>query len=111
VKAGTVTKWAIGVVALVIVICASSVVWFFVAFHMSMEKGEEHRRQLQAEQDLGRRDFGDQPALFAVAEGIVKNDPEAIRAAAKDVSDLPAPGRDGTTLLEFAVRESWQRLS
>ena len=76
---------------------------------MSLEKGEQHRRQFQAELDSGRWDFGEQPALFAVAQGIVKNDPEAIRAAAKNVPDLQAPGRDGTTLLNFAVRQSWQR--
>ena len=62
---------------------------------ISLEKGEQHRRQFQAEQDSGRWDFGDQPALFAVAQGIVKNDPDAIRAAAKGVPDLQAPGRDG----------------
>jgi uncharacterized protein len=72
-------------------------------------KVERHRRQVQAEQDSGRWDFGDQPALFAVAQGIVKNDPEAIPAAAKAVPDLQAPGRDGATLLNFAVRQSWQR--
>jgi hypothetical protein len=44
-----------------------------------------------------------------VAQGIVKNDPEAIRTAAKSVPDLQAPGRDGSTLLNFAVRQSWQR--
>ena len=55
---------------------------------MSLEKGEQHRRQFQAELDSGRWDFGQQPALFAVAQGIVKNDPEAIRAAAKSVPDL-----------------------
>ena len=55
---------------------------------MSLEKGEQHRRQFQAELDSGRWDFGDQPALLAVAQGIVKNDPEAIRAAAKSVPDL-----------------------
>ena len=32
-----------------------------------------------------------------------------IRAAAKNVPDLQAPGRDGTTLLCWAVRQSWQR--
>jgi len=58
---------------------------------------------------VGRWDFGDQPTLFAVAQGIVKNDPEAIRAAAKSAPDLQAPGRDGTTLLNFAVTQSWQR--
>jgi ankyrin repeat protein len=88
---------------------AGAVVWFFVAFYVSMERGEEHRRQLQALQDSGKWDFGDQPALFAVAQGIVKNEPDAIRAAAKGVPDLQAPGRDGATLLNFAVRQSWQR--
>lgn len=44
-----------------------------------------------------------------VAQGIVKNDSEAIRAAAKNAPDLQAPGRDGTTLLNFAVRQSWRR--
>ncbi len=81
---------------------------FIIAF-ISLEKGEQNRRQFQAEQDSGRWDFGNQPALFAVAQGIVKNDPDAIRAAAKSVPDLQAPGRDGATLLNFAVMQSWQR--
>jgi hypothetical protein len=81
----------------------------FGAFFIEMEKGDVHRRQLEAEQESGRLDFGDQPALFAVAQGIVKNDPDAIRVAAKGVPDLQAPGRDGKTLLTFAVRQSWQR--
>src|SRR6266516_803089 len=85
------------------------VVWFFVAFFISMERGEEHQRQLREEQRSGKWDFGDQPALFAVAHAIVKNDQEAIRAAAKALPDLQAPGRDGTTLLYFAVTQSWQR--
>jgi hypothetical protein len=51
----------------------------------------------------------DQPALFAVAHAIVKNDQEAIRAAAKALPDSNAPGRDCTTLLYFAVTQSWQR--
>lgn len=109
VKARTMVKWAIGAVALVVLIAVSGAVWLFVAFYMDMEKGDRHRRQLQAEQDSGRWDFGDQPALFAVAQGIVENDPEAIRAAAKSVPDLQAAGRDGATLLNFAVRQSWQR--
>jgi ankyrin repeat protein len=90
-------------------LAVGGMVWFFVAFYMSMERGEEHRRQLQAEQRSGKWDFGDQPALFAVAHAIVKNDQEAIRAAAKALADLQAPGRDGTTLLYFAVTQSWQR--
>jgi hypothetical protein len=81
----------------------------FVAFFVSMERGEQHRRQFQALLDSGKWDFGDQPALFSVAQGIVKNDPEAIRIAGKAVADLQAPGRDGATLLNFAVRQSWQR--
>jgi Ankyrin repeat len=109
VNARTVFKWAVGVIALVVLIAVCGVVWLFVAFYMDMEKGEKHRRQFQAEQESGRWDFGEQPALFAVAQGIVKNDSEAIRAAAKSAPDLQAPGRDGTTLLNFAVRQSWQR--
>src|SRR3989449_1499075 len=85
------------------------VVWLFVCFFVSMERGEEQRRQFDAELRSGKWDFGDQPALFAVAQGIVKNDPDAIRAAAKRVPDLQAPGRDGATLLYFAVTQSWQR--
>ena len=109
-KARTVLKWAIGVIALLAAVALAGAVWLFVAFYLDMEKGEQHRRQLQAELDSGRWDFGDQPALFAVAQGIVRNDPETIRTAAKDVWDLQAPGRDGATLLDFAVRRSWQRL-
>jgi hypothetical protein len=77
-----------------------AIVWFFVAFYMSMERGEEHRRQAQAEQRSGKWDFGEQPALFAVAQAIAKNDPDGIRAAAQSVPDLQAPGREGATLLK-----------
>jgi len=109
VKGRTACKWAIGVIAVVVLIGVGAVVSLFVVGFISLEKGEQHRRQFQAEQDSGRWDFGDQPALFAVAQGIVKNDPDAIRAAAKGVPDLQAPGRDGATLLNFAVMQSWQR--
>jgi ankyrin repeat protein len=102
-------KWATGVIAIVILIGVGGVISLFVIGFISMEKGERHRRQFQAELDSGRWAFGQQPALFAVAQGIVKNDSEAIRAAAKNVPDLQAPGKDGTTLLNFAVRQSWQR--
>jgi hypothetical protein len=108
-KARTAFKWTIGVIAIVVLVAVSAVVWFFVAFYVSMERGKQHRRQFQAELDSGRWDFGEQPALFAVAQGIVKNDPDAIRAAAKEGPDLQAPGRDGATLLNFGVRQSWQR--
>jgi hypothetical protein len=86
-----------------------AVIWFFVAVYMSMERGEEHQRELREEQRSGKWDFGDQPALFAVAQAIVKNDQDAIRVAAKALPDLQTPGRDGTTLLYFAVTQSWQR--
>jgi hypothetical protein len=109
VKGRTVSKWAIGVFIVVVLIGVGAVVSLFIVGFISLEKGEQHRRQFQAEQDSGRWDFGDQPALFAVAQGIVKNDPDAIRAAAKGVPDLQAPGRDGATLLNFAVMQSWQR--
>jgi hypothetical protein len=108
-KAKTALKWTIGVIAIVILIAVGAVVSLFVAFFVSMERGEEHQRQFRAEERSGKWDFGDQPALFAVAQGIVKNDPDAIRAAGKAVPDLQAPGRDGTTLLYFAVTQSWQR--
>jgi len=107
-KARTVFKWAIGVIALLAAVALAGMMWLFVAFYLDMEKGEQHRRQVQAELDSGRWDFGDQPALFAVAQGIVRNDPQTIRTAAKSATDLQAPGRDGATLLDFAVRRSWQ---
>src|SRR6476661_10104881 len=108
-KGLTVFKWTTGVMAVVVLTGVGAVVLLFVAGFISLEKGEQHRRQFQAELDSGRWDFGQEPALFAVAQGIVKNDSEAIRAAAKNAPDLQAPGRDGTTLLNFAVRQSWRR--
>lgn len=108
-KARTVFKWTIGVIALVVIIGVGAAVSLFIVGFVSLERGEQHRRQFQAELDSGRWDFGEQPALFAVAQGVVKNDPDAIRAAAKDVPNLQAAGKDGATLLDFAVRQSWQR--
>lgn len=102
-------KWTIGIIAAVILVGVSGVISLFVVAFISLQKGEEHRRQFQAELDSGRWDFGEQPALFAVAQGIVKNDSEAIRTAAKSVPDLQAPGREGATLLNFAVTQSWRR--
>ena len=97
----------VGGICLALVV--GGVVWLVVAFIIDMEKGEEHQRQIREEQRSGKWDFGEQPALFAVAHGIVTNDQDAIRAAAKALPDLQAPGRYGTTLLCFAVRQSWQR--
>ena len=84
-------------------------VLLFIAFIMDMERGEEHQRQIREEQRSGKWDFGDQPALFAVARAIVKNDQDAIRSAANALPDLQAPGANGATLLYFAVTQSWQR--
>ena len=95
--------------AVVVLTGVGALVLLFVVGFVSLQKSERHRRQFQAELDSGRWDFGQEPRLFAVAQGIVKNDSETIRAAAKSVPDLQAPGRDGTTLLNFAVRQSWQR--
>src|SRR6266700_5698201 len=108
-KAKTALKWTIGVIAVVILIGVGAVVSLSVVFIVSMERGEKHQRQMREEQRSGKWDFGEQPALFAVAQAIVKNDQDAIRAAAKGVPDLQAPGRDGATLLYFAVTQSWQR--
>ena len=110
--------------ALTTFLAGKSAMWFIVAplilggglfiglvamFWIDMERGDVHRRAFQAEVRSGRYDFGDQPALLAVAQAITANDQGAIRAAAKGVPDLQAPGRDGTTLLAWAVRETWQR--
>jgi len=104
-----VTKKILLIGGICLALAVGAVVWFFVAFIMDMERGEEHQRQLREEQRSGKWDFGDQRALFAVAQAIVKNDQDAIRAAAKALPDLQAPGRDGATLLYFAVTQSWQR--
>src|SRR5256885_1014381 len=61
-----------------------------------------HQREIDDMQS-GRAYFRDQPALLAVALAVSKNDEAAIRAAAKNVPDLRAAGRDGETLLYFAV--------
>src|SRR5260370_8226760 len=90
-------------------LAVGGVVWFFVAFFMSMERGEEHQRQLREEQRSGKWDFGDQPALFAVAHAIVKNDQDAIRSAAKALPDLQVPAPAGTTRPSFALTQSTHR--
>jgi len=102
-------KWRRWLIVAPLIVCAGLPLALFAAFWIDMEKGEMHRRQVDQEIRSGRYDFGDQPALLAVAQAISANDQDAIRAAAKAVPDLQAPGRDGTTLLCWAVRETWQR--
>jgi len=92
-----------------LILCAGLPLALFAAFWIDMEKGEVHRRQIDQEIRSGRYDFADQPALLAVAQAISANDQDAIRAAAKAIPDLQAPWRDGTTLICWAVRETWQR--
>jgi ankyrin repeat protein len=104
-----VTKKILLIGGICLALAVGAVVWLFVAVFVSMERGEKHQRQIREEQRSGKWDFGEQPALFAVAQAIVKNDQDAIRAAAKALPNLQAPGRDGTTLLYFAVTQSWQR--
>ncbi len=84
-------------------------VGFFGWYIYEYSKGEAGQAALREEHRSGRADFGDQPALFALAQAILNNDPQAIRAAAAGVPDLQAPGRNGTTLLGFAVTSSWAR--
>ena len=103
------TKKIVSIGGICLALAFGAMVWLFVAFVLDMERGEEHQRQFHEEQRSGKLDFGDQPALFAVAQAIVRNDQDAIRAAAKALPDLQAPGRDGATLLYFAVTQSWQR--
>jgi hypothetical protein len=79
------------------------------AFWLDMEKGDVHRRQFEEEVRSGRYAFGEQPTLLAVAQAVNANDQDAIRAAAKSVPNLQTSGHDGTTLLSWAVRETWQR--
>ena len=90
-------------------LAVGAVVCLFVAVFLSMETGEKHQRQIREDQRSGKWHFGEQPASFAVAQAIVKNDQDGIRAAAKALPDLQTPGRDGATLLYFAVTQSWQR--
>jgi ankyrin repeat protein len=102
-------KWRGWLILALLILCLGLPIVFFGVFWIDMEKGDVHRRQIEAEIRSGRYDFGDQPALLAVAQAISANNQNAIRAAAKAVPDLQASGRNGTTLLCWAVRETWQR--
>jgi hypothetical protein len=99
--------WTLIIAAMVL--CAGGPVLLIGAFWTGGETASVHRRQLTAEVNSGRDDFGDDPALLSVAQAIAANDQEAIRAAAKGVPNLNAAGRDGATLLCWTVRQTWQR--
>jgi hypothetical protein len=98
----------IKIISIIATIAFLGVIAFFVWFGIAWSRGEKRAAQDREDMRSGKWDFGDQPALFAVAQAIVRNDPEAIRIAAKNVPDLNAAGRDGTTLLYFAVKSTWQ---
>lgn len=102
-------KWWWTLVVAGMVLCAAGPVLLFGAFWIGEKTAAVHRRQYDAEVNSGRNDFGDEPALLAVAQAIGGNDQEAIRAAAKAVPNLQAAGREGATLLCWTVRQTWQR--
>src|SRR5213083_847169 len=83
----TVTKKVLLIAGICVALGVAVWVCLIVAFIVDMEKGEKHQRQIREEQRSGKWDFGDQPALFAVAHAIVTNDQDAIRAAAKALPD------------------------
>jgi hypothetical protein len=93
--------------AIIAVIAVVTVAGFAIWFGIAWSRGEERARQSREDLRTGKEHFGDQPALFAVAQAIVRNDQEAIRAAAKNVPDLQTPGREGRTLLHFAVSKTY----
>jgi hypothetical protein len=99
----------IKIIAVFVAIAFLGFVAFMVWFGIAWSRGEERARQSREDLRSGTEDFGDQPALFAVAQAIVKNDPEAIRAAAQNLPDLQAAGRTGKTLLYFAVGQTWHQ--
>ena len=92
-----------------LVVGLAAIAAFFFFYLREYSKGEARQRASREEQRSGKTDFGDQPALFAVAQAIVQNDQQAIRTAAAALPDLQTPGRDGATLLNFAITSSWQR--
>ena len=102
-------KWRGWLILAALILCLGLPLGLIAAFWIDLEKGDVHRRQMEAEIRSGRYYFGNQPALQAVAQAISANDQDAIRSAAKAVPDLQASGREGATLLYFAVTESWQR--
>jgi hypothetical protein len=69
----TVTKKILLIAGICVALVVAAWVCLIVVFLVDMERGEAHQRQVREEQRSGKWDFGDQPALFAVAQAIVKN--------------------------------------
>jgi hypothetical protein len=99
----------IKIASFIATIVFAGIVAFFIWFGWAWSRDEAKAKQRRDDQDSGKEAFGDRPALFAVAQAIVRNDQEGIRAALKEVPDLQAPGRNGTTLLYFAVLSTFHR--
>ena len=94
-------KWRGWLIVAALILSLGLPLGLFAAFWIDMEKGEVHRRQMEEEVRSGKWDFGDQPALLAVAQAISANDQDAIRAAAKAVPRFAGAraGRDDAALL------------
>src|SRR5438094_283259 len=61
-------------------LAVGGVVWLFVAFYMSMERGEEHRRHMEEERHSGERCLWRGAGAVCRRAGDRKNDQDAIRA-------------------------------
>ena len=84
-----------------VVLAGGLPVSLFSSVFIAMSNIESRQRVEREKQASGQSAFSDQPALYAVAQAIVANDQEAVRAAAKNVPDLQP-------LLYFAVTRTWQ---
>ena len=80
-----------------------------IVFTVGRSFDEARNQQYVNDLHSGREDFRDQPELLAVANAISNNEENAIRVAARKVPDLQAPGREGKTLLFFAVDQALER--
>ena len=78
-------------------IAVLGVVAFMVWFGIEWSRGEERARQRREDLRSGKEDFGDQPALFAVAQAIVKTDLAGLhlQSAAEEKEGPGKPARYG----------------
>src|SRR5438874_13086527 len=86
-KARTVLKWAIGVIALLAVAALAGAVWLFVAFYLDMEKGEQHRRRSESRR-CRRNDLREH------SDGSPRAFPANAQAAAYRIRDALGLGRE-----------------
>jgi sensor domain CHASE-containing protein len=93
-----VTKKILLIGGICLALAVGALVCLFVAFFVSMERGEKHQRQIREEQRSGEWDFGDQPALFAVAQAIVKN----LDKGAEELSTPSSLCLDGQATVQHA---------